>query len=221
MLSLNLFGVAEMRKLFISRRVAFCLAVFGVIVGAAPAAQSQVSSPPAQNTAAVKSFLQDPADLLKQNPAGGGNMVAAIRDIAVADRTVLQTIMNLLANANKEQKAAIGSGLAQAARIVVRTNPAYATEIQESIARTKDQDVVLAYAATAGDQPIGAVGAAAASGGASGGQTAALNGGFRGGGGLESIGGGGVNTGQFAYSSSVSGLSGTIGNTVTSAAVSP
>jgi hypothetical protein len=210
-----------MRELFAARRIAFCFAILGLSIGSVQCAWAQSARPAAENAQIVRNFLQDTAQLLRQNPVGGGNMVAQIRDLAVADPTTLQPILNMLANATKEQKSAIGSGLAQAARIVVRTNQAYATEIQESIAKTKDQDVVLAYAATAGDQPIGAVGGAAAGGGASGGQTAALNGGFRGGGGLENIGSGGVNTGQFSISSSVSGISGTTGNTVTSAAVSP
>ena len=203
------------------------LAVFsGTLVGSAPSAWAQASRAATDNSQQARDFLQDPARLLAQNPAGGGNLVAAIRDIAVADRATLQPILNLLPNATKEQKTAIGSGLAQAARIVVRTNQAYATEIQESIAKTKDQEVVLAYAATAGDQPIGAAGAGAGAGGGSGGQVSSLLTGFRGGGGLEAIGGNGVNTGQFTISSSVSGTSGTTTSSFTtsstiSSAVSP
>lgn len=201
----------------------------GTLIGSAPSALAQTSQTATDNRQQSRDFLQDPSRLLSQNPAGGGNLVSAVRDLAVADRATLQPILNLLANASKEQKTAIGSGLAQAARIVVRSNQAYATEIQESIAKTKDQDVVLAYAATAGDQPIGAGAAGGgAAGGGSGGQTSALLTGFRGGGGLEAIGGDGVNTGQFAISSSVSGTSGTTGtssftttSTTISNAVSP
>jgi hypothetical protein len=111
--------------------------------------------------------------------------------------------LNQLANANKDQKSAIGAGLAQAAKIVVRTNPGFATEIQQAILNTKDQDVVLAFAAGAGDRPIGAAGGGAGAGGASGGQTSPLSFFAGGAGGPAGIGGPATNTPFFSYTSSV------------------
>jgi hypothetical protein len=89
----------------------------------------------------VGAFLADPGQLLAEYPNGG----AQIRDLAVANPVVLLPILSLLSNANKYQKFAIGNGLAQAAKLVLRTNQPYASDIQDAVARTKDQEVVLAY----------------------------------------------------------------------------
>lgn len=149
-------------------------------------------------------FLNNPAELLGKSPNGGPELVSTVRELVTTDPATLQPILNQLANANKDQKSAIGAGLAQAAKIVVRTSPAFATEIQQAILNTKDQDVVLAFAAGAGDRPIGAAGGGGgAPGGASGGQTNPLS--FFGGsgGGPANIGGPATNTPFFSYTSSV------------------
>lgn len=153
--------------------------------------------------AAVRSILAAPDALLDANPNGGPRLVSQIRDVAIADHSSLQIILSLLAKATKDQKSAIGAGLGQAARVLVRTDPAYANEIQLAIAETKDQDVVVAYTSAVGDQAIAAVGAAG-SGGAIGGQTNALPNGPLGTGPAQAIGGREIMTGQFTYSSSVS-----------------
>lgn len=179
----------------------------------------------AQAPVDVRAFLGNPGQLLQDNPTGGARLLSRVRDLAIADPATLQPILNLLATANsrlneartdeereaiKAQKAAIGAGLAQAARILVRNNQqAYATQIQRLLLETQDQDAVLAFASIAGDQPIGAV-AAAAAGGAIGGQTNPLSGNPSGTGPALPIGGGSVNTGQFTYSSSVAPLSNVI-----------
>ena len=96
---------------------------------------------------------------MQSYPAGGPELVAQIRDLVVANKDTLGPVINLLAGANKDQKNAIAAGLAQAAKVVVgKRDQAYATQIQQAILDTKDQDVVLAYAGAAGDQPIGAAG---------------------------------------------------------------
>lgn len=158
----------------------------------------------------VANFKANPEQLLSQYPNGGPELVSRIREIAVNDPTALDTIIALLAKATKDQKISIASGLAQAARIVVRGNQPYATRIQQAIADTKDLDVVAAYAAGAGDSAIAATGTGGAgSAGASGGQTNGLGGTGGAGGGLESINGNSVNTGNFSFASSVSGGGGT------------
>ena len=174
----------------------------GIVAGAAcytPQQQLPVQS--------IGAFSGNPSDMLRNFPEGGSHMLGQVRDLAASDPATLPLILGLIANANKDQKAAIGAGLAQAARICVRTDQAYATEIQQAIAQTKDQDVVLAYAGMAGDQPTGSTGAGF-SGGAAGGQTNPLAGTPTGTGGPQGIGNAGVNTGQFTITSSVTGTSG-------------
>ena len=155
----------------------------------------------------ISAFSSNPSEMLQRYPEGGPRMIAQVRDLAASDPATLPIILGLVGNANKEQKAAIGAGLAQAARICVRTDQAYATDIQQAIARTKDEEVVLAYAGIAGDQPTGATGAGV-SGGAVGGQTNGLGGAPTGTGAPQNIGNAGVNTGQFSITSSVTGTSG-------------
>src|SRR5665647_571358 len=104
--------------------------------GVGPVAAQQVN---------VQTFLASPGTVLQQNPAAGPGLISQIRDLAVANPATLSSIIGLLAGATKDQKIAIASGLAQAAKIVVKNNPPYATQIQQAIADTKDQDVVLIH----------------------------------------------------------------------------
>jgi hypothetical protein len=167
-------------------------------------AESSSAQQPAPRLNAA-AFSANPGQVLLQYPDGGPELAAQIRDLAVADPVLLDKIMGLLETANKSQKSAIGSGLSQAAKIVVRTNQAYATQIQEAIAKTKDEDVVFAFTS---DVATGAAAGGAASGGASGGQTNAI-GANGGGGSLAGIGGPGTATMSFSVNSSVT--SGSVG----------
>jgi hypothetical protein len=181
------------------KRGLFLAAAFACIVTVATAPALAQRQTPQQ---AVTQFLNNPSELLGKAPNGGPELVSAVRDLVTTDPATLQLILNQLANANKDQKSAIGAGLAQAAKIVVRTNPGFANEIQQAILNTKDQDVVLAFAAGAGDRPIGAAGGGAP-GGASGGQTSPLSFFAGGAGGPAGIGGPATNTPFFSYTSSV------------------
>jgi hypothetical protein len=168
-------------------------------------------------------FLANPSLLLEQDPNGRIRLAATVREFAVADTATLQGILGLLANANKDQKIAIGRGLAQAARIVVRTNPTYANHIQEAVAQTKDQDLVLAYTVTSGDTQLGGIGGGfgGGGGGAVGGQTNPLPAGATSAGGIQPIGGPGTRTGLFSITSSVAGSSAGGQTSTISQSVSP
>ncbi|MHC2253915.1 hypothetical protein [Bradyrhizobium embrapense] len=207
-------------------QIAFKQQITGVaasaILALCVAAQAPTPASAQRSPQATAQFLSNPAELLAKNPSGGAELVSSVRDLVSGDPATLQPIINLIANANKDQKAAIGAGLAQAAKVIVRTNPGLATEIQQAILNTKDQDVVLAFAAGAGDRPIGAAGGGGGGGGAGGGQTNPLQFGGGGGGGPQPIGGSGTNTPLFSYTSSVTGLGSTFSNSgVVSSSVSP
>jgi hypothetical protein len=162
-----------MRSWWSVRRAATVIAAALIIVAA------NLHSLPAQQPQrlTVSEFLANPGRLLQLYPNGGPGMITEIRDLAVSDKATLQPILSLLANADKYQKIAIGRGLADAAKILVRSGQqAYATEIQEAILKTKDQDVVLAFTIASGNRELGTVGGGAGvGGGASGGQTNAFN----------------------------------------------
>jgi hypothetical protein len=179
-------------------------------------ALAQAAGGQSQLSQAITNFKGSPELLLTQYPNAGVELTSRARDFAINDPTTLDTIIGLLAKASKDQKTAIAAGLAQAARIVVRSNQPYATRIQQAIADTKDLDTVMAFAAASGDSGTAATGGGGAgSAGASGGQTGALGAGGAGGGGtLEAINGNSVNTGIFSFTSSVTGSgNGTTGTT--------
>ncbi|SFI08822.1 hypothetical protein [Bradyrhizobium sp. Gha] len=158
----------------------------------------------------VSNFTGNPASLLSGAPNGGGALISQVRDLAATDSATLPLILGLLNGANDDQKKAIGSGLAQAARVCVPKDQAYANNIQQAIADTKDPVLVLAYATSAGNDPsgIGAGGSGAgASPGGVGGATTTAGGPAGGGGTVEGINGNGVNTGNFTYSASVASAS--------------
>jgi hypothetical protein len=80
---------------------------------------------------------------------------------------------DLIAKANPDQQTAIGTGLAQAALVCVKTDQAYATQIQQDMAGYPDKDnkAVFAFMAVLADAPIGALGGGeGVSGGAGGGE---------------------------------------------------
>lgn len=218
-----------MFKLGLSARRGFWLqlALLATLVVGMPihACMAQTAGTPGTQAAqALADFKTNPGQFLTQFSDGGPEMVSRTRELAVADPATLDMLIGLLAKANKAQKTAIAAGLAQAARIVVRTNQAYAARIQQAIADTKDLDVVASFAAAAGDVAIAAAGGAGAgSGGASGGQTTGLGGPGGGGGPAEGINGNSVNTGAFSFTSGVSGgaNSTTTNTTSTSTTVSP
>src|SRR4051794_34689183 len=73
----------------------------------------------------VSAFVANPSQMLQLFRSGGPQMISQVRDLAASDPATLQAILGLIANANSDQKKAIGAGLAQAARICVRTEQAY------------------------------------------------------------------------------------------------
>ncbi len=187
---------------------AMAAAIVAVVVAMSAAPQQASAQQPPGLTAT--SFLANPGQILQQYPNGGPLMITAIRDLAVSDPATLNTIVGLLPNASKEQKGAIGAGLAQAARILVKTNQAAAGLIPEAIARSNDQDVVLAFLIANGERELGTIGGGAgagggASGGAVGGQTNPLPGLVGSTGGAQGIPGGSAGTNAFGFSSTVSG----------------
>jgi hypothetical protein len=179
------------------RKIAFTTVASLLLVSAAFA---QLPTP--------QQFQANPAQVLSGNPTGGAQLTALIRQLVIADPADLPVVINLLANVNAEQAAAIGAGLGQAALASVRTNQPYATQIQQALAAANNSDASTAYAAVTGNQPIGAVGGGGAPGsnGGVGGQTNPL-GSPVGTGGAEAIGNGGVPTGPFAYGGGVTGAS--------------
>jgi len=158
---------------------------------------------------AISTSLGNPGETLQRYPQAGAQLISTIRDLAASDPAALPVILGLLGSATKDQTVAIASALAQAAKICVRTDQPYALQIQQAVALTKDEEVVLAFASVAGDVPTGGIGAG---GGAVGGQTNPLPGNTTSSGGAEAIPGSSVKTPEFSFSSSAGGTGGLTGS---------
>ena len=130
---------------------------------AAPALAACISPAPAGG-GAIDSFNAAPAGLLSAHTNGGAGLINQVRDLVVSDGRTLGQIVSLVAQASPEQRAAIGTGLAQAAGACVRTEPTTAQAIQEAIVLANNDQLAMAFRATAGDVRTASVGAGAGGG---------------------------------------------------------
>jgi hypothetical protein len=106
----------------------------------------------------IASFEANPAQLLGQFPNGGAQMISMIRDLIASDPATLPLILTLVPTASMAELNAIGAGLGQGALVCLRTDQAFANEIQQMVAAAGNQTVILALASVLGDQAIAAVG---------------------------------------------------------------
>jgi hypothetical protein len=123
--------------------------------------------------------LNSPAAFLAQFPNGGDKLASEVRNLLSADKAALPQLMGLLPAANGAQQDAIANGLAQAAKLYLRVDPAcglnapaspvcFATQIQQAVANSNDPNFIKAYASMAGDTGTASTGGG---GGGGGGQT--------------------------------------------------
>jgi hypothetical protein len=189
-------------------------------------ALAQAPTPPNTQTPAPADNIKDTiARLMQQFQKGGPELISKLRELA-GNQANLSALLAAAPMMDSDQKSALGSALAQAARIATRNNVPYATEIQQDVAGSNDPVLITAFIAVIPDQPIGAGGGGGGGGGGGvGGQTNPVgNGG--GSGTAEGIGGAGTGTGAFSYTSSVAGAgtpgtTGTTSTTSTTSTVSP
>jgi hypothetical protein len=121
----------------------------------------------------VSEFKNAPALLLQKYPQGGAKFISLVRDLAATDPTTLPLLIGLLTNSDttKEQQTAILAGLAQVARLAQKSDPNYATEIQQSVNATNNSNLSAAYQAATGDVALGIGGAGGGGGGGGGGSS--------------------------------------------------
>jgi hypothetical protein len=146
-------------------------AVLSLVIGAAffagASAEAACYAPSQQLRApALAQFTASPSDILKLSNA---ELISKVRDLVASSPAALQTVLGLLGGANPQQVNAIGTGLGQAALICVRTDQAFATEIQNAVAGNGNSALTLAFAAVLGDKPIGGVAGGEGGGGGGGG----------------------------------------------------
>ena len=85
-------------------------------------------------------------------------MISAVEQLALADPSTFKVLIGLLANANDQQKGAIGEGLTQAAKIEVLTNQTLAADWQQQIAAITDPAFKIAATNALGDVQLGSIG---------------------------------------------------------------
>jgi hypothetical protein len=149
--------------------VFFRAALAGLIAGSvaafSPAIAAVYSSDHALSPQVIQQFLANPDALLAQYPAGGAKLIAQVRDLAASDPATLKALLSLLKEANPEQASAVGTGLGQVAIMAVKTDQAYATQIQEGVLAAQNDSALVAFSAAIG----GSIQLTAATGGGGGG----------------------------------------------------
>jgi len=218
---------------WIKGRLGACTLAFAVFFGAVGHGEAACYGPNQQLPAQVVSdFTGNAAQLLTQYPDGGVQMISRIRDLAASNPATLQAIVGLITTANKDQKTAIGSGLAQAARICVPPNqtvdPANeqfgSVDIPSAITQANDADVKTAYLAILGDVALaaGATGAGGVGGGSGSGGIGGSPASGSGSGGIATFNSFSTRTSSFTYSPSTSaGVGAPSVTTTASTSVSP
>lgn len=159
-------------------------AVLVMVAVAAPARAACYGPQQQLPAAALTQFKADPAQILKQFPSGGAQMISMIRDLVASDPTTLPLILDLAAKANADQINAIGTGLGDGALICVKTDQAFATEIQQMVAALGNETLAQAFTGVLGDQGIASVGGGGGGGAGGGGEEgtgSSSGGGFLGG----------------------------------------
>jgi hypothetical protein len=147
--------------------VAWCFCLVVTTAGRAACFGPQQILPPET----VAEFISNPARLLSAYPDGGARMIAIVRDLVASDSTALSVVVDLSVHANAAQVNAIGTGLGQAALVCVRTDQAFANDIQQMVAASNNQPLALALTDVLGDQQLAAASSGSGGGGGGGGQT--------------------------------------------------
>jgi hypothetical protein len=110
----------------------------------------------------IETFLNNPTELLADNPTGGGSLESSILKLVGSDNIVLPAVIKLLSSANPQQRAAIGAGLAAAAQLCLASDQIFAGQIQTAIAEKGDRVALEAFITGGGqDTATAAIGAGA------------------------------------------------------------
>ena len=152
---------------------------------------------------AANAQAQTPAQLLQQNPNGGQLLINALQQLVLTEPRTFDTILGAVGGMNDQQKTATATALTQAAKVMVLTNEALATEWQQKILAITDPTFKTAAVNAFGDVKLGAIG-----GGPLGGPAGGPGGG--GGGALEAIVSGPTATHPFTWEAGVAPGSATI-----------
>jgi hypothetical protein len=121
---------------------------------------------------AIAQFKGNPQALLTTYASAGLPLSTEVRSLVLTDPSLVDTLITVAKGANDAQKAAIGAGLAEAARIIVATDPKLAAQIQVAVAQSGLEPLITAYIAGSNATVTAATGGGGGdAGGGSGGPT--------------------------------------------------
>src|SRR6266851_2519736 len=95
-----------------------------------------------------RAIFSDP----RGRPLSNAELSSSVREVLLFDKSALQPVIAALALATNGERAAIGTGLAQAMLVVVSSDPSYATDILHALATKADRIAIAAFVALAGEQ---------------------------------------------------------------------
>ncbi|MGO9772151.1 MAG: hypothetical protein ACLPSW_21905 [Roseiarcus sp.] len=96
---------------------------------------------------AIAQFLANPQGLLATYASGGLALSARARSLVLTDPSLVNVLIEVAKNGNDAQQAAIGAGMAEAARILAVVDPQLAAQIQLAIAQSGSQSLIAAFVA--------------------------------------------------------------------------
>lgn len=125
-------------------------------------AHAACTAPAAATPESIAGIKANPGLLIQNNSNGSAGLVTAVRNLAASDGSTVQPILGLVSGLTGDSVSSIGTGLAQAAALCVRTDTDAAITIQEAVIATNNEALITAFRAAVGDVRTAAVGPAAA-----------------------------------------------------------
>jgi hypothetical protein len=93
----------------------------------------------------IEQFKANPQGLLAAYPAGGLPLSSRARSLVLTDPSLVSVLINVAKAGNAAQQAAIGAGMAEAARILAAIDPQLAAQIQLAIAQSGSEALIMAF----------------------------------------------------------------------------
>jgi hypothetical protein len=119
--------------------------------------------------AAIAQFKANPQGLLTTYASAGLPLSTEVRSLVLTDPSLVEALITVAKGANDAQKSAIGAGLAEAASIIVATDPKRAAQIQVAVAQSGLEQLITAYIAVSSPTVTAATGGGGGDAGGGGG----------------------------------------------------
>ncbi len=154
------------------RPVLAAAAAFSLLMASLVPLGAQTASGPAQvpsfaklPDSAIAQFKANPQGLLTTYASAGLPLSTEVRGLVLTDPGLVDALITIAKGANDAQKAAIGAGLAEAARLLAATNPQLAAQIQVAVAQSGLGPLITAFIAGSNATVTAALGEGGGGGG--------------------------------------------------------